>query len=200
MSESNQHDVDVAIVGAGLSGLFAARQLLRAGLTPLVIEASDRVGGRILTEHVDGVSVELGAQWIGDTHERMFALAADLGVGTFRQFDDGEATYEIAGSGVLRETEFHQRYATELAGVDAALRRLDEMSAQVPLEAPWEAHMAAEWDAVTAAQWLTDQHRAPVAERVLEIVLASLDEPRKPKPGLTRIRRNLYRRGILSRS
>ncbi|MBW3134162.1 catabolite repressor/activator, partial [Salmonella enterica subsp. enterica serovar Javiana] len=39
-----------------------------------------------------------------------------------------------------------------------------------------------------------------VAERVLEIVLASLDEPRKPKPGLTRIRRNLYRRGILSRS
>lgn len=44
------------------------------------------------------------------------------------------------------------------------------------------------------------QRHRDVAERVLEIVLASLDEPRKPKPGLTRIRRNLYRRGILSRS
>ena len=44
------------------------------------------------------------------------------------------------------------------------------------------------------------QRHRDVAERVLEIVLASLDEPRKPKPGLTRIRRNLYRRGILSRN
>jgi len=43
------------------------------------------------------------------------------------------------------------------------------------------------------------QRHRDVAERVLEIVLASLDEPRKPKPGLSRIRRNLYRRGILSR-
>ncbi|HIH6911410.1 TPA: catabolite repressor/activator, partial [Enterobacter hormaechei] len=43
------------------------------------------------------------------------------------------------------------------------------------------------------------QRHRDVAERVLEIVLASLDEPRKPKPGLTRIKRNLYRRGILSR-
>lgn len=171
MSESNLAvtDVDVVIVGAGLSGLFAARQLLRVGLNPLVIEANDRVGGRILTEHVDGVSVELGAQWIGDTHERMFALAAELGVETFRQFDDGEATYEIAGSGVLRETEFHQRFSTELAGVENALRLLDEMSAQVPLDAPWEAPQAAEWDAVTAGQWLADQQLAPVAERLLEI-------------------------------
>jgi len=43
------------------------------------------------------------------------------------------------------------------------------------------------------------QRHRDVAERVLELVLASLDEPRKPKAGLTRIRRNLYRRGSLSR-
>ncbi|GAB7262751.1 hypothetical protein DZJ_44050 [Dickeya ananatis] len=43
------------------------------------------------------------------------------------------------------------------------------------------------------------QRHREVAERVLELVLASLDEPRKPKPGLYRIRRNLYRRGFLSR-
>nr|QLY89231.1 FA(2)_YQR [Cloning vector FA(2)_YQR] len=46
---------------------------------------------------------------------------------------------------------------------------------------------------------VAQRHRV-VAERVLEIVLASLDEPRKPKPGLTRIKRILYRRGVLSRS
>ena len=77
-------EADVVIVGAGLSGMIAARRVLEAGLVPLVLEADDRVGGRILTEVVDGVPLELGAQWIGDTHERMFALAAELGVETFR--------------------------------------------------------------------------------------------------------------------
>ncbi len=47
--------------------------------------------------------------------------------------------------------------------------------------------------------WPWPQRHRDVAERVLEIVLASLDEPRKPKPGLSRIRRNLYRRGSLNR-
>jgi monoamine oxidase len=74
-------EADVVIVGAGLSGMIAARTVLAAGLAPLVLEADQRVGGRILTEKVaPGLPVELGAQWIGDTHERMFRLAAELGV------------------------------------------------------------------------------------------------------------------------
>lgn len=71
---------DVLVVGAGLSGLTAARTVLQAGLTPLILEADTRVGGRILTEELAGLPMELGAQWIGDTHHRMFALAAELGV------------------------------------------------------------------------------------------------------------------------
>ena len=69
----SRHEADAIVVGAGLSGMIAARQLLAAGLVPLVLEADDRVGGRILTEEVlPGVPLELGAQWIGDTHERMW--------------------------------------------------------------------------------------------------------------------------------
>ncbi|WP_156822568.1 FAD-dependent oxidoreductase [Demetria terragena] len=72
-------EADVVIVGAGLSGLVAARELVRAGYEPVVLEASDRVGGRILSEEVQpGVFLELGAQWIGDTHDRMRALAGEL--------------------------------------------------------------------------------------------------------------------------
>ena len=71
------------MVGAGISGLIAARTVLAAGLTPLILEADERVGGRILTEVVlPGVAVELGAEWIGDTHDRMFALAAEPEVET----------------------------------------------------------------------------------------------------------------------
>ena len=62
----------------------------------LVLEADERIGGRILTEEVDGVPLELG-EWIGDTHHRMEALAEELGVKIYDQFEDGETTYEFAG-------------------------------------------------------------------------------------------------------
>ena len=114
---------DVIIVGAGLSGMIAARSVLGAGLRPLVLEADSRVGGRILTEEVlPGVPVELGAQWIGDTHHRMFRLAAELGVETFAQYDDGETSYDLDGSGVLREKEFRTRFAGELTELERVLR------------------------------------------------------------------------------
>jgi len=95
-------DADVIIVGGGLSGLIAARDVLAAGYESLILEADRRVGGRILTEDVEGVPLELGSQWIGDTHHRMEALASELGVGIYPQFEDGETSYEFAGE-VLRE-------------------------------------------------------------------------------------------------
>jgi monoamine oxidase len=163
-------DADVVIVGAGLSGMIAARKVLAAGLTPVVLEADERVGGRILTEEVlPGLPVELGAQWIGDTHERMFRLAAELGVDTYPQYGEGETSYDLGGSGVLRENEFHARFGAELAELDRVLRRLDELAAEVPVAAPWLAPRAAEWDAVTAGAWYDAQGLSPVARTLLEI-------------------------------
>ena len=161
---------DVVIVGAGLSGMIAARTVLQAGLTPLILEADERVGGRILTEEVaPGVPVELGAQWIGDTHERMFRLAAELGVETYPQYDQGETSYELDGSGVLRENEFHTRYSSELGELEKVLRRLDELAAEVPVDAPWLAPRADEWDVMTAGNWYDAQGLSPVARTLLEI-------------------------------
>ena len=96
-----------------------------------------------------GLAVELGAQWIGDTHHRMFALAAELGVETYRQYDQGETSYDLAGSGVLRERDFHTQFADELADLQRVLRRLDELAAEVPPETPWLAPHAAEWDVMS---------------------------------------------------
>ncbi|BBX49154.1 flavin monoamine oxidase family protein [Mycolicibacterium poriferae] len=170
MSTAPTHEADVVIVGAGISGLIAARTVLAAGLTPVVLEADDRVGGRILTQDaLPGLPVELGAQWIGDTHHRMFALAAELGVPTYPQYDDGETSYDLAGSGVLRQSEFHSRFAGELAELEKVFRLLDELAAEVPPEAPWLAPAAAEWDSVTAGAWYDGQGLSPVARTLLEI-------------------------------
>ena len=170
MAHSTSREADVIIVGAGLSGMIAARRVLDAGLKPLVLEADDRVGGRILTEEVlPGVPVELGAQWLGDTHERMFRLAAELGVETFAQYDKGETSYELAGSGVLRENEFQARFASELKELELVLRRLDVLATEVPVDAPWQAPRANEWDAITAGAWYDAQGLSQVARTLLEI-------------------------------
>ena len=99
----------------------------------------------------------------------MFRLAAELGVETFAQYDEGETSYELAGSGVLRENEFHARFASELKELELVLRRLDVLAAEVPVEAPWQAPRALEWDAVTAGAWYDAQGLSPVARTLLEI-------------------------------
>ena len=124
--------------------------------------------GRILTEHVDGVPLELGAQWIGDTHYRMEALAAELDVEIYDQFEDGETTYEFAGE-VLRGEKFHDKYSDELRGLERVLREIDRMADTVPVEAPWTAPRADEWDRITVGQWYDSQDLSPVARNLLEI-------------------------------
>lgn len=162
-------EADVVVVGAGLSGLVAAREVVRAGREAVVLEASDRVGGRILTEEpVPGVFLELGAQWIGDTHHRMAALAAELGVEIYDQFEVGETTYEFGGE-VLREAAFHDRYAADVAAVERVLRRLDVMAESVSVAEPWAAPDADEWDRITVAQWYDAQGLSSVGRELLEI-------------------------------
>src|SRR5437660_7208782 len=77
-------DADVCVVGAGIAGLTAALRLRQAGLTIVVLEAADRVGGRLFADHLaDGTAIDRGGAWLGPGQERAYALAAELGVGTY---------------------------------------------------------------------------------------------------------------------
>lgn len=75
----------VAIVGAGLSGLVAARELQRREVDFLVLEAAERTGGRTMSEVTAlGSRVDIGGQWIGHDHHRIAALAAEIGATQFQ--------------------------------------------------------------------------------------------------------------------
>ncbi|WP_308207507.1 flavin monoamine oxidase family protein [Actinomadura madurae] len=139
---SRDETADVAVVGAGLAGLVAARDLRRAGLRPLVIEARDRVGGRTWTRPAPGGAVEAGGQFTGPTQDRLAALAGDLGVATFATYHVGRTRIDLAGG----------RLAYKRA--KRLLAELERMASELPPDAPWTAAHAVEWDAPTFEDWL----------------------------------------------
>src|SRR5690348_7756437 len=85
---------DVVIVGAGLAGLTAARDLVKRGHSVVVLEARDRVGGRIFNHRLaDGQAVETGGEFVGPTQTHVLALAKSVGIGTYKVFNHGNNVY-----------------------------------------------------------------------------------------------------------
>lgn len=85
------------IIGAGLSGLTIAYKLHKAGKPFLLLEARDRIGGRILTSRTNkGAAIELGATWLGKKHQYLIGLLSELGIGLFPQVTGGRAIYEAS--------------------------------------------------------------------------------------------------------
>lgn len=155
MAGGTQREADVAVVGAGLAGLSAARALAAAGASVVVVEARDRVGGRTLNEPLaDGKVLEVGGQWIGPTQERLAQLARELGVETFPTWTAGENVLEAGGALRHYRGTVPRLGAHVLADVAQAQWRLDRMARAVPPEAPWEAPRAERWDGQTFATWL----------------------------------------------
>ena len=129
-------EADFVVVGAGLAGLAAARDLTAAGASVVVLEARDRVGGRTLNEDIgDGKVVEVGGQWIGPTQDRLAALAAEVGVDTFPTHTAGENLLERSGR--ISPLPGHDPAAEPARSGrrGAAQRRLDRMAGGLPRSA-----------------------------------------------------------------
>ncbi len=101
--ETRHEQVDVAVVGAGLAGLTAARELGRHGLNVLVLEARDRMGGRVYTDHRLGRDLELGGNWLHWTQPHVWAEVNRYGLEVTRG-PRSEETYWLAGDEVRRGT------------------------------------------------------------------------------------------------
>ena len=148
-------EADVVVVGGGLAGLVAARDVIASGRSAIVLEARDRVGGRLLNVEIgDGKIVEIGGQWAGPTQHRVLALARELGVETFPTYADGENLVELDGKVRRYRGSIPRINPAVLADIGQAQFRLDRMARSVPPEAPWRAPRAEEWDGQTAWTWI----------------------------------------------
>jgi monoamine oxidase len=170
MSEGALREADVAVVGAGLAGLAAARDLMAGGAAVVVVEARDRVGGRLLNEDIgDGKVVEVGGQWIGPTQDRLAALAEEMGVDTFPTHTEGENTLEWKGRLKRYRGTVPRVNPLVLMDTNRAQRKLNRMATEVPLDRPWAAPSAAEWDGMTAHTWLQRNMRTRAGRALLEM-------------------------------
>jgi monoamine oxidase len=97
-----KNDIDVIILGAGMAGLVAARTLAERGLRVCVLEAKQRVGGRVMSQKVDGGgTVELGAEFVHGRAPELWALIGEVGAKTVER--DGSMLREQQGGGLVED-------------------------------------------------------------------------------------------------
>ncbi|MEK8072609.1 flavin monoamine oxidase family protein [Rhodococcoides navarretei] len=164
---------DVAIVGAGPSGLAAATELRKAGLTVAVLEARDRVGGRTWTNTIDGASLEIGGQWVSPDQESLIALIDELGLETFDRYREGQSVYiSAAGERTRYSGDSFPVDETTDKEMDRLVALLDDLAAQVGPEEPWAHPLARELDTISFEQWLIRESDDPEARGNIGMFIA----------------------------
>jgi monoamine oxidase len=164
-----------AVVGAGLAGLSVATQLRKHGASVIVLEARDRVGGRILSSTWDDVAggqdgvLDLGAQWVGPEQIRVMGLIKEFGLTPLEEGTPGSISWSIAGKKIVggsRLPKVGMRTRLEILSIAAAVRL---MYPRLPPDAPWSAKPARRWDRGTAKDWIRRLVRTPEGIALAEI-------------------------------
>jgi len=180
--KNNTSPTDVIIVGAGLAGLTAARQLTRQGISVQVFEACDHVGGRMFDyQSKFGHIFQLGAEWLGPDEERLNALLTELGLETTPQYQAGDTILRLKGKQIRFDGS--KTIATGPLPLPSqnlsdnflfALERLNTLCEQVPLDHPEEATHAIKWDSISVAEWC-QQHISTKKDQALFNLIVEIE-------------------------
>jgi monoamine oxidase len=161
---------DVLVVGAGLAGLVAARDVAAGGRSVLVLEARDRVGGRIVNEEIGaGKVVEMGGQYAGPTQDSLLELAASQSVATFPTYDTGKKVMHFNGKRGTYGGAIPRMSPLVLADIGRAQARLEALAKKVPTDAPWTAAGAEKLDSQTFETWARRNTASKTARMLLAV-------------------------------
>lgn len=160
---------DAIVIGAGLSGCRTANLLRKSGFERvLVLEANDRIGGRLHTVLLDPPTaggkrsvVDLGGMWQGARHHRLVELAGELGIELYEQYEAGRhAVHSQNGvhwyKGTIPLVPSATGVLSLLEAQISLLWAVDIMAELVPInyfEQPWQFPEAAHWDSMTVRSW-----------------------------------------------
>ena len=151
---------DVVVVGAGFAGLAAARSLVAQGKKVVVLEARDRVGGRVRAGELAGHAVDVGGMWAGPTQTRLLDLIKvlqfikDYGLHLVPQFEDGKDISELNGIRTTADREGTGLNTKAQAEYDRVVHELNALTGQLSPDAPWTVPRAEALDEMTVEDWL----------------------------------------------
>ncbi len=153
----------VIVVGAGLSGLACAYELASKGYHVTVLEARNRVGGRVVTYHETGKPVEGGGELIGtpEVHPLWHTYAAKFGL-TFTEIPDKEEQLMFEGK-VLSDEDAKKLHEE----MEAAATKINDVAKTILEDEPWNSPNAATLDSHTMAEWLNSLQGSPLLKRAL---------------------------------
>ncbi|WP_372734899.1 flavin monoamine oxidase family protein [Nocardioides sp.] len=150
--------VDVVVVGAGISGLIAAKQVARKGKDVLLVESRGRVGGRVLNHHIGHGKnrdvIESGGAFIGPTQTHIARWAKKLKVPTFLEYNEGNSVYISSATGRMEYSGTVPPDPTILPDAGILLTLIDQYAAEINVAAPWAHPKAREWDSMTLGEWI----------------------------------------------
>ncbi|MCO5327125.1 MAG: FAD-dependent oxidoreductase [Solirubrobacterales bacterium] len=181
LKKKPKRKADVIVVGGGLAGLAAAREIDKAGKSVVVLEARKRVGGRTLNHDIGGGEiVEIGGQWVGPTQNHVLSMIDELGLQTFDTYVTGDNVYYRGGALTKYTGPIPPVNPASLVEVAVTIQKLNDMAATVPADAPWNAPNANAWDSQTFDTWLRDENLTAEARDLVILGIQSVfsAEPR----------------------
>ena len=163
--------IDVLVLGAGLAGLAAARDLVAGGADVAVLEARDRVGGRVEQVTVDGGRpVQLGGELVGDAHTAYLGLVDELGLTLTSTYTsvEGATTYDLVDGVYRSENGFPHATGEQAADHERVERLFGDLLASVDPDDPWSHPDASRLDGSSIASWLRSVDALPSTVRAVE--------------------------------
>ncbi|KAJ5827521.1 Flavin amine oxidase [Penicillium robsamsonii] len=181
-------EVDIAIIGGGLSGLSTAKQLAAANKSFVIVEARDRVGGRVLNSSPTGhYAQELGAEFVAPTQDRVLALAAELGLPIYKTYTVGNSTFYRNGTA--------RHYQDNLGGIPPVgisslvelasfMNDINTLASEVDLEAPWNTPNATALDSMTLETYVNSRLSTSDSRALLDVAIPAILSTELKEPSL----------------
>lgn len=163
----------VVVVGAGLAGLTAASELAEAGADVTVLEARDRVGGRMKGVTVaPNVIADGGAAYLGARHTELLSLVEQYGLGLASTgMSIGDSVFLIDGQRTSTPSRVPPLDAIALGDL---FDRLDALVEELRPDAPWRTRNAGRLDRLSAARWIADEVERPDAKTFFPLFLGEM--------------------------
>jgi len=174
MTEANAfQDRKIIIIGAGFSGLACADALKAAGCDVLVLEARDRLGGRVFTrkDFIAGKNIEAGGELLGSNHPWVLAYAKRFGLEMLDVPDyahPADKPHRL-GDKLIPQSELDEAEPD----VEKILKSLTEDSRPIDADEPWKSPDAVRWDQLPTSRKLDSIEASPLAKQLVGVMLAN---------------------------